>query len=311
MSNILYNVNDNKYLVADIECKKIKKKRFYYNDLSNLDFVDPVYWFFDERHFWYFTKNINISFEKKTKITKNILDKYYNNIVRNIKLGDSNVISYYIEDIFIDEKPEEYVLWIFWNKFIFNINVYYLNHNNFLDIRKLFWTIKNISVLPSSFFFIKWLKKNLNWQDYFILFVNNDNIKIVLINSSFYKFTDYLNIWITTLQNMIIDTFGNMDFLKNYDSMSDFHKKLYKKNLILFLEMITWFIKSALDQANYEKSTILTIWNISKFPEIIDMLWNQLKKQSQKNITILPFHSKQIRWKNEISINLNTFEKSL
>jgi len=258
--NFLYEKKEGEYLIWNLEDWKLKNKKYFFWRLIDLDFADEMNIYLLDTKFNYYLKSF-VSIDKKITLQ---------DIEANLKdfdLWKDRFIWYTITDIVIDWQKSDILLWKTW-EITYNIWVYTLDNINYNSVLRDFGKNMKLNIFPSSFWTVKYLwKEVLNWN---LLYLWENKIEIIVINSWFYKYIDVLDIWLLQFKNTILEIFWKQ--IITLEWFSFFHKKIYFKSMDTFLEPIVMFLKD-----NLINDKIFVIWDFMYFPDILQVLWNKLK----------------------------------
>lgn len=265
--NFLYEISEDNWLIWYLEWNKLKNKRYFFWSLDKIDFSDNVAIYLSDSKFDYKQKQIIWDYDEKIKLS---------DIEKELKLlsfKDSIFLWYNISNIIVDDKNSSILLWKEW-KINYTLWIYWLNKLHYNNLLQIFWKNININVYPNSFwtvkeFWINFIHGNL------IYFLRN-RIKLITIKNWFYENINSLDIWISFLNNRINEIYWKQ--LDNINELSDFHKKIYFKELNNYLEPIINFLKFNLINDN-----IFIIWNFNNLPNFLDTISSKLNK------VIVPF----------------------
>lgn len=265
--NFLYEISEDNWLIWYLEWNKLKNKRYFFWSLDKIDFSDNVAIYLSDSKFDYKQKQIIWDYDEKIKLS---------DIEKELKLfsfKDSIFLWYNISNIIVDDKISSILLWKEW-KINYTLWIYWLNKLHYNNLLQIFWKNININVYPNSFwtvkeFWINFLHGNL------IYFLRN-RVKLITIKNWFYENINSLDIWISFLNNRINEIYWKQ--LDNINELSDFHKKIYFKELNNYLEPIINFLKFNLINDN-----IFIIWNFNNLPNFLDTISSKLNK------VIVPF----------------------
>ncbi len=258
--NFLYETKEWEYLVWNLENGKLKDKKYYFWKLINLDFADEVNLYLLDTKFNYYLKSFVSNDRKITlqDIESNL--KWFN-------FWKDRFIWYTVTDIQVNGEKSDILLWKTW-EITYNIWVYTLDNINYNNILKDFGKNMKLNIFPSSFWTVKILwNEILNWN---LLYLWENKTEIIVINNWFYHNIEILDIWLLQLKNNIFEVFWKQ--INTLDWLSDFHKKIYFKNMDSFLEPIILFLKD-----NIINDKIFVIWDFTNLPEFLQVLWNKLK----------------------------------
>lgn len=269
--NFIYEVSKDKYLIWEKKWEKLYNKRYYYQDLGNIEVKDKIELYLED---------INFDFEVKSFVYNNKKKIIIKNIEDNIQ--DFWKITWYtILNIIKNWKKNNFILWQSW-EISYDIWVYKLNKFKYNQILKYFWRNIKLNIFPNSFFLVKQIWENIKkWS---ILYFLKNNTKLINIDKGFYKNIEKIDIWIDEFYKRIENIFWRQ--INNIENMGSFNQKVYKKELEKFLEPIILFLKD-----NTVNDNIFIIWNFKSAPLLLKTLWDNLQ------INIIP-----------IKIENNTFK---
>jgi len=259
MINFIYEINSNKYLIWNYQNKKLKNKMFYYKNLDKLDFVFPVKFFLKDTKFKFYYKKF--TFYQENKFGINQLE----NLVKEFKQPNQQIIWYITNNIRINWKNKKYLLGNKW-EISFWLWVYSL-HTKYIDqIKKIFWQ-NPVHIFPTSLASIQCISKIFKkWN---ILYLLENITKIIKISNWYYYNIEEINIWLQDLYKWILETF-HQDI--NWKQLTEFQQKVYTRKLNEFIQPLVFFIKENLINKN-----LYLIWNLSKYPLLIEKLSEYLK----------------------------------
>jgi len=261
--NFIYESWENKYLIWRLENWKIKNKKYYFQNLDILDIENNLKYFMQDDKFSYFQKFIAKKTDKKITIQE--IEKE----VLNIDLEWHIFIGYMISNIKVNWQEKNYILGEKW-ELEYVIWIYAINKLEYNNILKHFWKNTKIEIFPTSLFLLKEVTKSIsNWN---ILYFWNENIEIVNIKNKFYYWVEKINIWKKIFLNKIYEIFNK--YLTNTTDLSEFHKKVYEKELENYLMPIYLFI-----QKNLKWDNLYIIWDFKYMPLLLEKLSNHLKIQ--------------------------------
>lgn len=270
--NFIYEVKNWKYIIWERKWNIIYNKKYYFWNLWDLDIKD-----------WMdiYIKDINLDFKVSNFVYNNKKKISIKDIEDNIK--EFWEISWYtILNIISNWKKNKFILWESW-EISYDIWVYKINKLEYNQILKYFWKNIKFNIVPNSFFLVKQI-----WEDikkWTILYLLENNIKVINIDKCFYKNIETLDMWIDEFYKNIKNIFWKN--INNIDNMWSFNQKVYKKELVKFLEPIILFLKE-----NILNKNIYIIWDFKNAPELVKNLWNKL------NANIIPVRIDNKSFKN-------------
>ena len=272
MPNFLYEISEEKKIIATLQENKISNKIFYYDKLEKLDFSQPSYFFLEDKKFNFYYKAFFLNQEDKFTI------KQLQEFLKSFEFKKNEIfIGYMINNIQIDNKPSNYLLGKKW-KISFWIGVYTLENKHLELIRQIFWKNYSIKIFPNSLFSIQCISKLMpNWT---FVYLGKEKTKVIQIKNWFYFKVENLPLWLNYLQKEFTQIFKDT----NLNALTDFQKKVYIKKLTELLQPISLFIK-----ANLISDQIYIIWNFENFPKLLEELSNSIKTK----ILPLPIDNKK------------------
>lgn len=285
MINFIYEVDNDKHIIWTYENNKIKNKRYFYQNLSHIDFKPPIKYFIKDTKFNFYYKKLAIFTSKPFSIK--VLEKE----IGKFQKKDEEIVWYLINNVKVNQKKEKFILWKT-GEIEFWLWVYAL-HKKYKDkINKIFWK-KPINIFPTSIGTIYCLNKlfcNGN-----MLYLSSTKTKIITLKNWFYKNIEEINIWTNQLNNWILETFHENI---NIFQLNDFQQKVYKKILNKFLQPILIFIKN-----NLIGNNLYIIWDISNYPFLIETISNGIK------LPVIPLRIDGKTFKNIEKVDLFCLEK--
>ena len=272
MSNLLYEISEEKKIIATLQENKISNKIFYYDKLEKLDFSQPSYFFLEDKKFNFYYKTFFFNQEDKFTI------KQLQEFLKSFEFKKNEIfIGYMINNIKVYDKSSNYLLGKKW-KISFWIGVYTLENKHLEFIKQIFWKNYSIKIFPNSLFSIQCISKLMpNWT---FVYLGKEKTKIIQIKNWFYYKVEHLPLWLNYIQKEIDEIFKNIKL----NALTDFQKKVYIKKLTELLQPIAIFIKS-----NLISDQIYIIWNFENFPKLLEELSNSIKTK----ILPLPIDNKK------------------
>lgn len=293
----MLKINKNK----DFFTKRIHKS------LDKLLLWEDIFWWeeniflLDENRFKIFCWDFKQKFEEKFTIKdlKDIIKQKQEYV--NINYGRvPDALFYNIEDISVDGKPQDYVIWNIWEIF-FRLNMIFLNIDTLNLFKTLRWNIslqeQNIRIYPQTYFTLYFIKDVLKRKNTNILYIFNDFAKFIKLENGFYSNSLTIHLWIEKLKGI----FKENDILPlyhdsfNISDLNDFSKKLVYESMDFYAELLNKWVAD-----NSEKwEDLIVISDIIKNKYFLDIFGKNYNKYL--NWYVLPFHN---------SKNLNKFNKS-
>lgn len=270
--NFIYEISDWKYFIWTKKWNKILNKKYYFQNLINLDIENNTELYIDD---------INFKFQIKKFIYNNPKKIGIKDIEDNLK--DFWEITWYIIlNIFKNWEKSNFILWESW-EITYDIWTYTIKKEVYNKILKNFWKNINLKIFPNSLFLVKEIWENIEKGS--ILYLLKNTTKLINIEKWFYKNIEKLDIWIDFFLKNIKNIFWT--YINNINNISEFNKRVYKKELSKFLEPIILFLKN-----NLKNKTIYIIWDFKHTPLLLETLWNNL------NTNIIPVKINNKTFKN-------------
>jgi len=261
--NFIYESWENKYLIWNLNKWELKNKKYYFQSLDKLEIWANLKYFIQDDKFSYFQKFIAKNTDKKLTIQE--IEKE----VLEIDLEWHIFTWYMITNIKVNWEEKNHILWEKW-ELEYVIWVYAINKYEQNNILKYFWKNSKIDIYPSSLFLLKEITKTIsNWN---ILYFWDLNIEMLNIKNKFYYWVEKISVWKNIFLNKIFEIFNKQ--LTNVNELSDFHKKVYEKELENYLNPIYLFIEN-----NLKWDNLYIIGDFKNTPLLLEKLSNKLKIQ--------------------------------
>lgn len=254
--NLVYEIKEGKYITWNLNNWKISWKKYYFSKLSNLDMSWELDLYMQDEKFDFQSKNFKYNSDKKISIKQ---------IEKNLNSFDfwKNIFAWYIvNNIYENGEKSKFILGksgnVSYNVWIYTIRQRY--HDRAL---KNFGKNKKINIYPNSIHMVQKIWEDI--QDWTIMYILKNKIKIINIEEWFYKNVEEVDIKIKDFKDNILEIFA--EELKSLADMTDFNKKVYMRELDKFLEPVKIFVNNAC-----KSNKIYVIWNFEKTPSLLENL---------------------------------------
>ena len=241
----------------------------------------------DDQRFAFFSYDINFTSERKLTLN-DIQSLVQEKIFEAEKLTKEEFLFSHIDLIFVNWEPKQFLIWESW-EISCRIILVFLNRETCRIFNDKFWDFqsqKNIEIYPESFQTIKYLRNNMQVDDFLLLYIRDSHCKGVLIENWFYSRIDSLNLWINALMQMYKDNWISKYRYKNYEEIEN---NPFAKNLVVqTLEFYSNLLCKRLNENQFWNHNIFVVSSIMKnwhFMEIFNKLYSQ-----NSNKYIVPFH---------------------
>jgi len=258
--NFIYEWEE-KYITGVLKNNKIHNKKFYYQNIENLNLDENIHLFLKDNKLTYFQKYIIKSTSKKISI------KDIENEISEIDLERNVFLWYNISNIKVNWKKENFLLWqsgdieyVLW--------IYTISRIEYDKIIWAFWKNTKLNIYPNSLFLIRKLEIN-NWN---ILYIWKNHTEIINVKNWFYFWVEKIELGTSFFENKIKEIFWKN--IATTANLSSFHKKIYEKELNKFLVPINFFVKE-----NLKWNIIYSIWDFSHFPNLIENISKETKSE--------------------------------
>lgn len=241
----------------------------------------------DDQRFVFFSYDINFTSEKKLTLN-DIQSLVQEKIFESEKLTKEKFLFSHIDLISVNWEPKQFLIWESW-EISCKIVLVFLNRETCRIFNDKFWDFqsqKNIEIYPESFQTIKYLRNNMQMNDFLLLYIRDSHCKGVLIENGFYSRIDSLNLWVNALMQMYKDNWISKYRYKNYEEIEN---NPFAKNLVVqTLEFYSNLLCKRLNENQFWNHNIFVVSSIMKnwhFMEIFNKLYSQTN-----NKYIVPFH---------------------
>lgn len=280
--------------IINLVTSNILKKSLNYNidkiKINDIDKKDKKIFLLDDERFNFYSFVVNKIFEKKITISdlKKIIDEKKNEI--NINYWKPWIfILYSIWEITINNVEDEYIIWKSWI-IKFRINFVYLNNTSVLSIKNILWNNftndLNLKILPNSFHTIHFLKEKLNKNNLNIVYIEENEIKLIIIENWFYSKIIKFWLWIDKLKSIFKDNNLSIVYYQTYktNDFNDFTLNLINESFNFYINLLIKWLKE-------------NLWNWQDCIIISNLLENEFfiktfNNEYTKNIKwfVLPFN---------------------
>lgn len=280
---IKYMLNNNFNEVLDISLK------FPKND---------HYFLLDESYFHFF--RFDIFLEKEDEVNLQELNEIVKNKKDGIKVEtrNSELLNSYIDSIYVDWEKKQFVMWEKWSIF-FRLYMVYIDKICLNRFNSFYWDILNnkyINIVPQSFNTILFLRDKLEKENFLLMYVNENNCKIIKVRQWFFESIDMLNFGIWSLKEMYKD---NWIINYRYKTYEEIENNLLAKGLVTdTLKFYCELLIKRIFEKNLIWTDLILISSITKNTHFMEIFNQQYSKIN--NNYIVPFH---------YSNSLNTYSK--
>jgi len=197
-------------------------------------------------------------------------------------------IASYFDNIYVDGEEKKFLVGEKGDIF-FRLYLIYLQKtmcNTFNSIYGDVLNTQNITILPQSFHTMMFLRDNLKKENFLLLYISDNNCKILKIEHGFYHSVDTLNLGINSLKQMYKDNDIRNYRSKGYDEIENnaLARWLVKKTLEFYVQLLCKWI--------YEKNVIgtdvIVVSPIVKNSHFTEVFNEEYLKYT--NNYIVPFH---------------------
>ena len=241
----------------------------------------------DDQRFSFFSYDIQFIIDKKITIS-DIQKLIQEKLSKAEKQTKEDFLFSHIDSIFVNWKEKQFLIWEQW-EISCRIILVFLNRDTCWIFNDIFWdfhTQKNIEIYPESFRTISFLRKNMNMEDFLLLYIRDSQCKGILVEKWFYKRIDSLNLWVNSLMQMYKDNWISKYRYKNYEEIED---NPFAKNIVVqTLEFYSKMLCKRINEKRFWLQNIFVISSIMKnwhFMEIFNKTYSR-----ENNKYIVPFH---------------------
>lgn len=276
----------------------IWKKIFYDESKKNIQLSKSDMYLSDEKNFKHFSYLINI---ETKKFTVDMLEKEFEKYVEKSSSESQGwrLVARYSDDIYINWEKQSFLIWQSGNIF-FTLNLIYFSKSADINFLKNFWYVwKDVNILPRSFYSLDFIKTSLQKHSFWILTIDNEYTKLVLIKWWKYFATYELNQWISLLKSFLAQEWASQMYIEAFDKnciFSSAWEKVFEEVVDFFSSQInSWakqytkwenvFLISELTASSYFLEKILKNLNFGfvlpfarsiSFPKLV-WKWNWLE----------------------------------
>lgn len=194
-----------------------------------------------------------------------------------------------VDNIFVDGVPQKYLIGAKGEVF-FRLCLIYINRNSLLAFNARYGDLfeaKRIHVFPESFKTISFLKRKLERDNFYLLYIQESWCKIIQVQDWFYKRIEQINLWVSFLMQMYRE---NQIVKYRYQPSEEIDQNPLAKNLVM--ESIDFYVSQLcrrLQDLDLVKQDIFIISPIIKnwyFMELFNKKYSAFHGRY-----IVPFHS--------------------
>jgi len=243
----------------------------------------------DESRFSFF--RFDIFHEFKEKITLNDVQDIINskiNLIKQEREIQDEIISTYIDTIYIDWDQKKFLIWEKWDVF-FRLYIICIQKVSLNTINRIYWNVlenKRIALIPQSFYTALFLRNTLKKEDFTLLYINENYCKVIKITQWFYSKIDFINLWMWSLRQMYKDNWISHYRYKDYESIES--NSLAKSLVTETIQFYSQIFCKRLKEKWFLWTNIIIISPIVKNWHFIEILNNEYWKYN--NNYIVPFH---------------------
>lgn len=252
--NIFYQSDSFFYLVRKNDNTVVKKRVYKKIDkiLEDNTFVKTKnYFLLEENNFLYYSLNIELRLDNKITIV--YLKKLINNKILYLK-SNYNInwkkLLTSIDNIQVGWESKKYLIWEKWYiKFL--LNIIFLKSDCLNLFESHFWWsfINNLSfeILPKSFYTLYFIK-NILWKNNFnVLYILEDKIKLLKVKNGFYNdFVSIENLGFNMLKSIYKEN-NILQYLFTSNISNDFVKDLSLKSLDFYNNILIEWLNENLE----------------------------------------------------------------
>lgn len=216
----------------------INKKIFENNSFDN-NLSWKTYFLLSEKYFSYYSCDVSIYVENKfskselNTIIKRKLDEYLSNEWKWL-----HHLFNYVDNIFVNWENQEYVLLKSWYIY-FRINYVFLNNEKIRDFRRT-KHIELSNLFPRSMFTINYIKNIVKRYDFYMIYIEENIIKLIDVENWFYKNIEIFNYWLKNLKKTFIEdsTIAAYNDIMNSKNINNINVAIFKAKVDFFYENI-------------------------------------------------------------------------
>lgn len=203
-----------------------------------------------------------------------------------------------IDNIYVQGEPQKYLLGAK-GQIFFRLCLIYINRNTLLTFNDRYGDVfehKNLHIYPESFKTISFLKRRLERDNFYLLYINESLCKIIQVENGFYKRIESINLGISFLMQMYRE---NQIVKYRYKSHDEIDSNPLAKSLVL--EATSFYAQQIckwLQSMDLTQQDLFLVSPIIKNPYFLDLFNKEYSKSYGRYI--VPFHS---------SSKLQTFER--
>lgn len=274
-----------------------------YQDLNgsinqSLEFQDYDHYFLlDDSRFHFF--RFDVYREKEEVFTIDDYNTILQERINYLKtITKEELLFTTVDNIYIQGQPQKFLIWAK-GQIFFRLCLIYLNRNTLLDFNHRYGDIfehKNLHIFPESFKTISFLKRRLERDNFYLLYIKESVCKIIQVQDGFYKRIEAINLGVSFLMQMYRE---NQIVKYRYKSQSEIEANPLAKSLIL--ETTAFYTQQLckwLQDLQLTQQDLFLVSPIIKNPYFLDLFNKEYGKLHGRYI--MPFHS---------SSKLQTFDR--
>ena len=248
----------------------------------------PHFFLLDEERFHFYRFDIYHTFEEKC--TRTNLQTIVSHKLQEIKQNfgrHGQKLFYHIDTIFVNGEPKEYIVGETGIIF-FRLSLVFLKSQDLHELTMRYGDINSwlCKIYPSSFFTINFLKQHIDKQNFYLLYILDNQTKLITVENWFYSSFQSLNRWAHMLKE-IFDDNNVSQFL--YKSQQEIDSSPYARELVMqSVDFYTNMLNKRLRTHIHTGQDIILITPLVKNGYFLETL--QKRYNQYINGYILPFH---------------------
>ena len=204
----------------------------------------------------------------------------------------------HIDNIYVQWQPQKFLIWAK-GQVYFRLCLIYINRNTLLEFNRNYGDVfehKNLHIYPETFKTISFLKRKLERDNFYLLYIKEWICKIIQVEQGFYKRIESINLGVAFLMQMYRE---NQIVKYRYKSHTEIEGNPLAKALVLeTVGFYTQQICKWLESLGLTEQDLFLISPIVKNPYFLE-LFNKFYGKFHSRY-IVPFHS---------SSSLQTFDR--
>ncbi len=263
---------------------------FYSKNFENLNVEGKLSFLLNEKKFNFYSFSIFDNFSSKITISK--LNDYINEKIEENRINNPDLwrlASYDIENVFINWEKSDFLLWKKW-KIYFEVNMLYLENETINSLKVYLWNkfLSNpkIKVFPSTYFTVKFIKDKLRKDSVNLLYIQEDQIKLIKIKEWKIYDISFIKLWYSTLRSIFNDNWVLDSFYSCINNTYDCDIPDASKHSISFY--IDTIIKR-LDESLWDNKNLILFSRLTNS----SYFYSYFSKQFSRNIPwyLLPYNN--------------------